>query len=114
MRAAKQRETRMRRKPMRNVTDAEVKLWLVLRSRKLGGFKFIRQGKIGRYAIDFVCREKYLAVEIDNANAAGPKDRLRGMALAAKGYIVLRYGHADVVNNLDSVIGNLYAELCAR
>lgn len=104
----------MGRKPGRNVTDAEMKLWLALRSRKLGGFKFIRQGKIGRHAVDFVCREKYLAVEIENADAASPKDRLRRMALAAKGYAVLRYEYADVVNNLDGVIGHLYAELCAR
>lgn len=110
MRAAKRKKTPLQRKPLRNSTDAEMKLWLALRARRLGGFKFIRQGKIGRYVVGFVCREKYVAVEIDS----GADDRIRSMALAGKGYVVLRYGRADVLSNLDGVVGHLYAALCAR
>lgn len=69
-----------------------MKLWLALRARRLGGFKFIRQGKIGPYIVDFVCREKRVAVEVDGGQHAGSKtDRVRDAFLLSKGYRVLRF-----------------------
>ena len=52
---------RMRRKP----TDAERKLWELLRDRRLGGFKFRRQVPIGDYVVDFFCERASLVVELD-------------------------------------------------
>ena len=44
---------------MRHIaTDAEKKLWRLLRSRQLEAFKFRRQVPIGNYIADFVCHEK--------------------------------------------------------
>ncbi|HZD90033.1 MAG TPA: DUF559 domain-containing protein, partial [Pseudolabrys sp.] len=37
----------------REQTDAERKLWLLLRDRRLGGAKFRRQAPIGPYIADF-------------------------------------------------------------
>ena len=42
--------------------DAEDKLWAELRSRRLNGFKFVRQYPIGPYYADFACRERNLVV----------------------------------------------------
>jgi very-short-patch-repair endonuclease len=39
------------------LTDAERRLWSILRGRRLEGFKFRRQHPIGWYIVDFVCIE---------------------------------------------------------
>lgn len=115
MREAERKTTLIRRKLRRNSTDAEMKLWLALRARRLGGFKFIRQAKIGPYIVDFVCREKYAAIEIDGGQHAGSKsDRLRDAVLISKGYLVLRFWNTEVLQNLDGVLERLYAELRGR
>ncbi|HWK01711.1 MAG TPA: DUF559 domain-containing protein [Xanthobacteraceae bacterium] len=115
MREAERKKTLTRRKLRRNSTDAEMKLWLALRARRLGGFKFIRQGKIGRYVVDFVCREKHIAIEVDGGqHGESERDRVRDLVLASKGYRVLRFWNSDVLKNIDGVLQVLYAELCAR
>lgn len=115
MRQVKRKQVRIRRTLRRNSTDAEMKLWLALRARRLGGFKFIRQAKIGRYVVDFACREKSVAVEVDGGQHAESKsDRVRDFVLRSKGYLVLRFWNNDVLQNLDGVLQKLYAELCVR
>jgi very-short-patch-repair endonuclease len=115
MRGAERKKSLVRRKLRRNSTDAEMKLWLALRARRLGGFKFLRQVSIGRYVVDFACREKYLAVEIDGGqHAASKQDKIRDMALAAKGYRVVRFWNSDVLENIDGVLGFLYTKLLER
>ncbi len=49
----------------RSLTPQELGLWLRLKNRQLGGFKFRRQHPIGPYILDFYCAEARLAVEID-------------------------------------------------
>ncbi len=44
----------------RDQTDAERKLWSMLRNRQLGGRKFRRQVPIDRYFADFACVEAKL------------------------------------------------------
>ena len=48
-----------------NMTRQELGLWLYLKNRQLGGFKFRRQHPVGPYILDFYCAELRLAVEID-------------------------------------------------
>jgi very-short-patch-repair endonuclease len=43
------------RKLRKNQTDAEKKLWKILRNRQLGEVKFRRQFSVGRYILDFYC-----------------------------------------------------------
>ena len=50
---------------------AEALLWLELKNRKLGGFRFTRQLPISPYFADFACREKWLVVEIDGSQHSG-------------------------------------------
>jgi hypothetical protein len=47
-----------------SVTEAESRLWRMLRSHQMTGYKFRRQVPIGRYIADFVCHEARLIVEI--------------------------------------------------
>ena len=49
----------------REMTDAESKLWRMLRRRQMDGRKFRRQVPIGRYIADFVCHEAKLIIEVD-------------------------------------------------
>ena len=49
----------------RNPTDAERALWLLLRSRRLVGYKFRRQHSLGSYVADFYCPTARLVIEVD-------------------------------------------------
>lgn len=49
----------------RSLTPQELGLWVRLKNRKVGGFKFRCQHPIGPYILDFYCAEGRLAVEID-------------------------------------------------
>ena len=51
-------------------TDAESKLWSMLRGKRLNGWKFKRQEQIGDYIVDFVNVEKRLIVEADGSQHA--------------------------------------------
>ena len=54
----------------RTLTDAEQKIWEILRSRRIEGFKFRRQVPIDRYIVDFCCESARLIVEVDGASIA--------------------------------------------
>jgi very-short-patch-repair endonuclease len=99
----------------RLLTPAEFTLWTRLRSRQLGGFKFVRQEPIARYYAGFVCRERRLIVELDGGqHADNPKDRRRDRALCALGYRAIRIWNSDVIENLDGVLQMLLSELEKR
>jgi len=49
----------------RALTISEQRLWNWLRNRTFGGYKFRRQFPVGRYILDFYCRELKLAIEVD-------------------------------------------------
>jgi very-short-patch-repair endonuclease len=96
----------------RALTHTEVALWTRLRSRQLGGFKFVRQEPIDRYYVDFVCRERRLIVELDGGqHSESPRDRQRDCELCALGYRVIRIWNNDVIQHLDAVLQMLLAEL---
>ena len=88
-----------------NMTDAERKLWPRLRSRKLLGFKFVRQLPVGRYIADFACRDADLIIELDGGQHADRlRDQIRSNELLGHGYHVLRFWNNDVLTNLEGVL----------
>jgi very-short-patch-repair endonuclease len=96
----------------RTSTQAELVLRRQLRDRQLGGFKFVRQEPIGRYYVDFVCRERLLIVEVDGGqHADSPSDRERDARLGALGYRVIRVWNNDVLANIEGVLQMLKSEL---
>ena len=46
-------------------TNAENKLWQILRHRKLHGYRFRRQHPIGKVVVDFACTKHRLIIEAD-------------------------------------------------
>jgi very-short-patch-repair endonuclease len=87
-------------------------LWTHIRTRQLGGFKFVRQEPVDRYYVDFVCRERRLIVELDGGqHAENLEDKHRDHALSALGYRVIRIWNNDVIENLDGVLQRLLSEL---
>jgi very-short-patch-repair endonuclease len=81
-------------------TDAERRLWSRLRNRQIGGAKFLRQSAIGSLVVDFVCRERWLVVEVagrENLNSA--TERMRDEFLRARGYRVMRFRNNEVLAN---------------
>ena len=88
----------------RELTDAERKLWSVLRNRQLEGAKFRRQQPICPFIVDFVCQERRLIIEADGGQHAGNgADERRTAFLESKGYRVLRFWNNDILSNLDGV-----------
>ena len=105
MHGADKRRVSLERKLRGQPTDAEMKLWLSLRDRRLCGFKFVRQEAIESYVVDFVCRDRRLIVEVDGGqHADSQSDRHRDRVLSEAGYRVLRFWNNDVLANRDGVL----------
>jgi len=98
--------TKLTRQLRRNQTNAEQLLWLRVRSRQLGGLKFKRQFRIGRYIVDFFCHETRLVIELDGGQHAecAEYDHERSMKIQALGYRVLRFWNNDVLENIEGVL----------
>ena len=96
-------------------TDAEAKLWQLLRNRRLAGFKFRRQVPLAGYVVDFYCHEASLGVELDggqhNDDEGEAYDRGRTKALERSGVRVIRFWNPDVLRYTDAVLEHIYEEL---
>ena len=71
-----------------NMTEAERRLWDVLRSRQVNEFQFRRQVPIGRYIADFVCHRAHLIIEIDGGqhDPSAKEETERTTFLQSEGY----------------------------
>ena len=101
------------RRLRRDQTDAERKLWLRLRDRRLNGLKFKRQVPVDRYIADFLCTDARLIIELDGGQHAVTveADAKRTAFLASCGYLVLRFWNNDVLQNMDGVLEEILATL---
>ena len=90
----------------KNQTEVERMLWSKLRSERFFGLKFKRQYGIGPYILDFYCREKNIAIELDGSqhleNIA--YDNLRTEYLKSFGINVFRFWNNDVMRDIDAVL----------
>jgi very-short-patch-repair endonuclease len=95
------RRTRRQAQTLRRApTDAEQKIWRVLRSMKPLGIHFRRQAPIGIYIADFAWLAGKLIVELDggqHAEARRHYDERRSAWLASQGYRVLRFWNHDAL-----------------
>ncbi|WP_309661582.1 endonuclease domain-containing protein [Sphingomonas sp.] len=91
----------------RNMTLPEGLLWQELR-RRPDGLKYRRQHPIGRCIVDFYCPDAKLVIEIDGMSHdmgdRPDRDRRRDIWLEGQGLSVLRFGAADVMKDLASVV----------
>jgi very-short-patch-repair endonuclease len=97
----------MRREP----TDAESKMWWLLRDRRLVGFKFRRQVPFRKYVLDFVCFDRRIVAEVDGSQHGSKRDQIREAALVAEGFRVARYWNNDVLRRPRSVLEDLLIKL---
>jgi very-short-patch-repair endonuclease len=102
----------------RNETAAEIKLWEVLRAKRLQGFKFVRQMPVGPYVADFACRSHKLIVEVDGATHGEEHevayDVRRTAFLEGQGWRVMRVWNTDVFENLIGVCDSILLALDDR
>ena len=88
-------------------TDAEGQLWARVRNRQLG-VHFRRQQPIWRFIADFFCASARLIIEIDGDSHAEPNqleyDAARSNWLETRGYRVVRFTNAEVMNQLNGVL----------
>ncbi len=98
-----------------DMTEAERRVWQILRSQQITGYKFRRQVPIGRYIADFVCHEARLIVEIDGGqhDRSSPPEAERSEFLQTEGYRILRFWNNEVLANLDGVHKAIADELAA-
>jgi len=107
--AAKSSRARALRESM---TDAEQKLWRMLRDRRLEGSKFRRQVPVGPYVADFLSFQHRLVVEADGGqHAESARDAVRDAYFAANGFRVLRFWNNDILLGTESVLEAIYQAL---
>jgi very-short-patch-repair endonuclease len=102
---------RSRARTMRGApTDAELRLWRLLRHGRLSGFKFRRQVPVGPYIVDFLCVGAKLIVETDGSqHAESPRDAVRDAYLESQGWKVLRFWNNEVIQNREGVLETIFA-----
>jgi len=95
------------RKMRRDQTDAERKLWALLRNRQFAGAKFRRQFSIGKYILDFYCPTCKIGIEADGGQHYEPigeeKDNQRTNELSLLGITMLRFSNNDILQNIEGV-----------
>ena len=103
-----QRAREMRSKP----TEAEKRLWSMLRDKRMPVFKFKRQVVIEPYIVDFVCFDRRLIIEADGSqHAESEYDVRRDAFLRAQDFSLLRFWNHDVLHRASAVFEAIYANL---
>ncbi len=97
----------------RQSTKGEQLLWMALRNRAAGDYKFRRQCPIGPFIADFVCFDCRLIVEVDGVthDFNAEYDERRDRWFRARGFRVARFPDEEVMKNLDGVVATI-RELC--
>lgn len=87
-------------------TDAERKIWQLLRSRNLNDAKFRRQHPVGPYVVDFICINEKLIIELDGSQHQqdAAYDARRTAFLEQAGYRVIRFWDNDVLLKTENVM----------
>ncbi len=94
-----------------NPTQAEDKLWHLLKNKQLEGFKFRRQHIIGSFIADFVCLSQQLIIEVDGLihqlteNQLSDKDRTEW--LESNGWRIIRFTNENVLNNEQDTLNKI-------
>jgi leucyl-tRNA synthetase/very-short-patch-repair endonuclease len=101
----------------KNHTEAEEKLWDVLRNEKLG-VKFRRQHPIEAYIVDFICLQEKLIVEVDRGYHENEEQKLydenRTKALNDIGFEVIRFTNEEVLHNINVVKNKIKQHIASK
>ncbi len=90
------------------MTEAEQKLWGLIRYRKINGLKFRRQYSVAGFVVDFYCPELKLALEVDGSIHDSPeqqgKDRERERIIKSVGLSFLRLTNDQVLHHSEKAV----------
>ncbi len=87
-------------------TNVELRLWRLLRDRRMCGLKFRRQVPVGPYIVDFLCVASRLIVEADGSQHA---ENALDAYLLRDGWRVLRFWNHEVIQNREGVLETILA-----
>jgi very-short-patch-repair endonuclease len=97
-----------------NPTDAEKRLWTILRNKRLSDYKFKRQVVLDWYIVDFINFEHRLIVEADGSQHADNKyDEKRNIYLKSQDFNVLRFWNSDALKETKAVTETIWCALQA-
>jgi very-short-patch-repair endonuclease len=98
-----------------NASDAEQKLWRLLRQKRLNGLRFRRQFPLGPYFADFVCLPARLVIEVDGSQhgeaSQAAHDMRRTAWLSRDNFRVIRFWASEVMTNINAVMEGIEAAL---
>jgi very-short-patch-repair endonuclease len=100
------------RRLRKQMTDAERKLWGLLRAGQLDGLKFRCQHPIPPYIVDFCCVEKSLVIELDGSQHNAQSDSPRTRALVSQGWRMIRFWDNDVLLATEAVAEAIWNAAC--
>jgi very-short-patch-repair endonuclease len=87
------------------MTFSEVRLWNELKNGRMMGYDFDRQRAIGKYIVDFYCKDLKLALEVDGIThldeQVAIRDSLRQKELESAGVSFLRFDALVVINKVE-------------
>ncbi|WP_306088334.1 endonuclease domain-containing protein [Qipengyuania flava] len=93
-------------------TEAEARLWSILRAGRMAGAKFKRQEQIGDYIVDFVCFAERLIVEADGSqHVENGADQVRDAWLKSQDFRILRFWNNDILRDTEAVGEAIHAAL---
>ncbi|HPP29979.1 MAG TPA: endonuclease domain-containing protein [bacterium] len=106
------------KKLRKNQTEAERKLWYLLRNKQMIGVKFRRQFPIGNYILDFYAPRYKLAIEADGEQHYEEEGRLRDEKRAEElgkfGIRIIRFSDFDILTNIEGVWEVIQREIRER
>ncbi len=90
----------------RQQTLAESILWQRIRKQQVKGVKFRRQLAIERFIVDFCSLALHLIIEVDGLihQYTKAEDAIRQEFLESRGFRVLRFSNAEILQDVDRVI----------
>ncbi|MBI3913508.1 MAG: DUF559 domain-containing protein [Chloroflexi bacterium] len=92
----------------KQMTEAEKKLWDIVRDRRVARLKFRRQHPFGPYILDFFCVEHQLEVEADGgihlSREQMEHDEQRKQYLEKRGVRILRFKNEEIMKSPTAVV----------
>ncbi len=100
------------RKLRKQMTDAELKFWGIVRKKQIENIQFLRQRPIGKYIVDFVSLSRKIIIEIDGSQHYEEnhklKDKQREIFLNKLGFSIIRFNDHEALTNIEGVRDELY------
>ena len=104
-----------RQKLRKQMTAAEVALWIMIKNKQLVGERFRRQFSIGHYILDFYCPKYKLCIELDGAGHFTEEgqeyDNKRTNYLKSVGVLVIRFENFEVFDRPMQVLEEIKKNL---